>query len=502
MYRYQNPVIPGFNPDPSVCRDGDDYYLVTSTFEFFPGVPIYHSKNLVNWELIGHCLHRNEQVPLEGCGASGGIYAPTLRKQGKYFYMTTTNVSSGGNFIVHAEDIRGPWSNPVYIDQGGIDPSLLFINDTVYFCSNGGEGDQQGICVCEIDPLSGKKVTPSTWISSGCGGKNAEAPHLYYSNNWYYLMLAEGGTEYGHMVTIQRSRDIYGPYEPCPHNPILSHKDRNHPIQATGHADIFEDHRGKWWMVCLGIRPLGWTMLHNLGRETFLAPVTWQDGWPVVGNNGTLELTMEAPLPAPPGPVNVDFTDDFSASPPALNWTYIRNPDTAQYQRGGGLLRIEGTGRFLSTPDTNPSFVGIRQQSFAIEAVTTIRKNLKPGVWAGISAYYNHDYHYDLGLECDAGGNHVVILNKRLHDLEQITFRQTIAASAETVDLRITTDRRQYRFWYRIGQGAWVECGAGLTAGLCTEGTHTMTFTGVFIGLFAAGGPAEFTGFTVHNKPE
>jgi alpha-N-arabinofuranosidase len=218
MNSYQNPIIPGFNPDPSICRAGEDYYIAVSSFEFFPGVPLYHSKNLADWEMTGHCLTRPEQLPLNGCRASGGIYAPTLRYHEGIFYMVTTNVSGGGNFIVHTQDINGPWSDPAFIDQGGIDPSLLFDGGKVYFCSNGNAGTD-GIFVCEVEPRTGEKFTPSRLISSGCGGRCPEAPHIYHIGLWYYLLMAEGGTEYGHMVTIQRSRNIYGPYVQCPHNP-------------------------------------------------------------------------------------------------------------------------------------------------------------------------------------------------------------------------------------------------------------------------------------------
>jgi alpha-N-arabinofuranosidase len=415
--------------------------------------------------------------------------------------MTTTNITGGGNFIVHSADILGPWSDPVYIDQGGIDPSLLFVDDRVYFCSTGMEGNRQGIFLCELDPLTGKKSSPSTCISFGCGGRFPEAPHLYCIKGWYYLVLAEGGTEYGHMVTIQRSRDIRGPYEPCPHNPILSHRDRGgHPIQATGHADLFEDQNGLWWLVCLGIRPLGWAMLHNLGRETFLSSVKWKDDWPLVGNDGCLELDMEGALPAIPSDIrNFDFLADFTSPTLALEWNFIRNPEPDRYRQEKGRLRIEGSEKTLSNPNTNPAFVGIRQQSFQIEASTAIIPELKPGTKAGITAYYNHAHHYDLSLERNMEGIYYIILNKRLHDLE-MEFRQTISMSGDEIQLRISSDPEMYRFDYRAGNGRWRDCGTGLAAGLCTEGTGTMTFTGVHIGLFSVRGPAYFSGFTLRNR--
>ena len=296
--KYRNPILPGFHPDPSICRVGEDFYLVTSTFEFFPGVPIYHSKNLVNWELINHCLSTDTQLPLEHARASGGIYAPTLRYHDGTFFMVTTNVSAGGNFIVHTKDIHGTWSEPAWVKQRGIDPSLFWDDDgRCYFVSNGSAGNAgSGIFLCEIDPFTGEMLSDSVCISKGCGGRCAEAPHIYKRGDYYYLMLAEGGTEYGHMETILRAKEIYGAYEPCPRNPILTH--RNHPgeIQATGHADLVEDENGNWWLVCLAIRPIPRAKLHHLGRETFLSPVTWDgDGWPVVAQDGRLKWTARFP---------------------------------------------------------------------------------------------------------------------------------------------------------------------------------------------------------------
>ena len=298
---FKNPIIPGYNPDPSICRVGDDFYLVNSTFEFFPGVPIYHSRNLVNWELKGYCLDRRSQLELEGCRNSGGIYAPTIRFHNGMFYMITTNVTDKGNFVVHSDSVDGDWSEPAWIDQGGIDPSLFWDDDDkCYYCSTGILDGVRGIVAFEINPMTGEILSDKKLISEGCGGQCAEGPHIYKKDGMYYLMIAEGGTEYAHRETIQRAENVWGPYTPCPHNPIISHKEyKKSEIQATGHADLIEDANGNWWLVFLGIRRFSHALLHNLGRETFLAPVKWEDGWPVVGynGNGTIELVMDAPLP-------------------------------------------------------------------------------------------------------------------------------------------------------------------------------------------------------------
>jgi alpha-N-arabinofuranosidase len=503
MFMYANPVIPGFNPDPSVCRVGDDFYLVTSSFEFFPGVPVYHSKNLVNWELIGYCLTREEQLPLKGCQSSRGIYAPTIRYHDGVFYMTTTNThikADGqryGNFIVHTKDIRGPWSAPAWVDQGGIDPSLLFADGKVFFCSNGNKPeDEKGIYVCEINPVTGQKCSPSRWITKGCGGKCTEAPHIYQINGWYYLLLAEGGTSYGHMAVIQRSRDIYGPYEDCPHNPILSNiKLHRFPIQAIGHADFVEDGQN-WWAVCLGVRLLNTQQRHILGRETFLVPVSWKDGWPMCGDNGTAQLQMSGPLPTPSKTPDYDIIEDFSGDKLSLHWNYVRNPDLSRYCLADGCLTLCGGAEGLS--DKAPVFMGLRQQSFCIETVAKLRGDLALGTRIGITAFLNESYHYDLALEKRPSGLHILV-NRRIHDFEAFSFEAPLPANTGEFELRISSDMDWYYFSYRSGKD-WQDAGKAMTAGLCAEGTHSGCFTGVYIGLYASGGEARFAGFSLKNE--
>ena len=219
---YTNPVIPGYYPDPSVCRVGEDFYLVNSSFQYFPGVPIFHSRDLIHWEQIGNVLDRESQLPLKGASSWTGIYAPTIRYHEGTFYMITTNVGSGGNFFVTATDPRGPWSEPIWLKQGGIDPSLYFEDGRCYMVSN----PNDGIWLCEIDPKTGEQLNESQMLWQGDGGRYPEAPHIYHKDGYYYLLIAEGGTEFGHKLTIARSRNIYGPYESNPDNPILYHQRR------------------------------------------------------------------------------------------------------------------------------------------------------------------------------------------------------------------------------------------------------------------------------------
>ena len=252
---------------------------------------MFHSRDLVNWTQVGHCLSRRSQLDLVNVPASKGIYAPTIRYHDGVFYMVTTNTRKCGNFYVYTTDPAGEWSEPILVDEGGISASLFFDDDgKSYFISNarGEENGHNGMLLGEIDLKTGKlsNVHP---VWGGTGGSSPEAPHIYKINGWYYQMIAEGGTELGHMATIARSRSLYGPYESCPYNPILTHSNqKGKEIQATGHADLVQAPDGSWWAVFLAYRQTH-QYFHHLGRETFLAPVVWDEaGWPVVGNEGRI----------------------------------------------------------------------------------------------------------------------------------------------------------------------------------------------------------------------
>jgi xylan 1,4-beta-xylosidase len=282
-----SPVIPGFHPDPSVCRVDDRFFLANSSFEYLPGVPLFTSRDLVEWEQVGNALDGAAQpsIPAGLAGASSGIYAPTLRHHGGLFWLVTTNIHlvRDGHLIVHAENIEGPWSEPVYT-KGlfGIDPDLVW--DAEGNCHLAwSDVVNGGISVARVDPFSGKILSDPQNIWHGTGGAHPEGPHLYSRNGWWYLLAAEGGTAAGHMVTIARSRAIDGPYESNPSNPILTHRSTTDPVQSTGHADLVDCGDGEWAMVHLGTRPRGsFPKWHTNGRETFLAGVDWVDDWPVV----------------------------------------------------------------------------------------------------------------------------------------------------------------------------------------------------------------------------
>ena len=497
---YRNPILTGFNPDPSICRVGEDYYIVTSSFEYFPGVPIYHSKNLINWMLIGYCLTKESQSNLQQTRASGGIFAPTLYYHAGIFYMTTTNVDKG-NFIVYTEEINGEWSDPVWVDQRGIDPSLLFDEDgTVYFLSADMDGGESLILLAQINPLTGERLTESNIINRGCGGRYPEAPHLYQWFGQYYLMLAEGGTEYGHMETMQRADNPYGPYEQCPGNPILTHRnDMRDEIYCTGHADIVQDHQDNWWLVCLGVRPCGGKnsrlMLHHLGRETFLSPLKWdKEGWPIVGEGGKISLEMSGDIPGEAaGSINSDFEDDFSVASPSLYYNYLRNPVMKNYERDTLRKELQLTGTEITLNDgENPTWIEIRQKGF--ETINTVTAGLlvsNEQTRIGLTAFYNEAYHYEIYLTSE-GGRNKICFAKHIHDLFAETERVELPKENQEVELQIRSDAIEYIFSYRLCGREFIELGRGLAIGLATEGTKTMTFTGTYIALFAENGKGFF----------
>ena len=496
---YRNPVISGFHPDPSVCRVGEDYYLVTSSFEYFPGVPLFHSKDLVNWEQLGHVLTRPEQLDLRKAGSSGGIYAPTIRHRDGVFYMTTTNVSKGGNFFVHTEDPRGPWSDPVFVDQPGIDPDLFFDEDGAVYYTTSHDAAGQGAYQSRIDPKTGKRLSDITCIWHGTGGQYPEAPHIYRVGEWYYLLISEGGTEYGHMVTAARSRRPDGPFESCPHNPILSHRSLLKPIHATGHADLVRTPDGSWWAVFLGVRPIGYPMQHNLGRETFLAPVTWtEDGWPVIGDNGTIAEVMPAgDLPLQPARVP-ETREDFNAAAFAPQWTFLRTAN----QENWSLTEKKGSLTLHGSPDTlndigEAAFVGRRQQHFACRADAHLTfAPQRDDEEAGIAVYMNERFHYELAVTRIAGERRIVF-RRRLGTLWKIEHEAPWPA--DSVVLTVQADKKHYAFGYSAGGEEPIPFGLGESGLLATEVAGG--FTGVFIAMYATGNgvrsssPAHFDWF-------
>ncbi len=484
--RYKNPVIPGFYPDPSVCRAGDRYYLAASSFQYFPGVPLFESGDLVNWRQIGHALTRPSQVELEDVPASGGVFAPTIRYHRGRFYMVTNNNTKNVNFYVWTDDIRGEWSEPVEVDQGGIDPSLLFDGDRAYFISNGEDAEGRACIVqCEIDPATGKRLTESRCIWHGAGGRYLEAPHMFHIGGWYYLIAAEGGTEYGHMEVCARSRSPWGPFENCPFNPILTNRDRAPAvIQGIGHGDLVQDAAGGWHMVCLGFRQIHpWQPYHTLGRETFLVPVTFTpEGWIRAGRDGTAEAEYR---------LDGDFLQErkrvytFSDTAPGMEWVWLRKPGTDRCRFTPGRVTLQGNGLGLSDPGS-PTFMALRQRGFDFELGVDVTAGEGE---AGVTAYMCELEHYDLAVRRGPAGAEAVL---RLNIGGIRHEESTAALSAGPARLTVRGDALTYRFFVRQGERE-VCLGQGASKYLSSEVSGG--FTGVMLGLWATGGTGDFENF-------
>lgn len=483
---YQNPILKGFNPDPSICRVNDDFYMVTSSFEYFPGLPVYHSKDLVNWQQIGHCLTRDSQLPLLKAPASGGLFAPSLRYHDGLFYVICTNVSGGGNFFCTATDPAGPWSEPIWVNIKSIDPDIFWDHDgKTYFVTQGDEG----IRVTEVDLKTGKILAPERLVWDGTGGRFPEAPHIYKKDGFYYLLLGEGGTEYAHSATIGRSKYIYGPYEPCPLNPIITHCNRigqGNQIQGVGHADFVQAADSSWWVVFLGFRVTQpYSYYHILGRETFLAPVNWPEGgWPQVNGNGTVSLNMDvSTLPLHPfekAPVRTDFNDEKLG----LEWQYMRNPIWENYSLNDrkGWLRINASPYTLNETEA-VSFVCRRQTEHDFTAATYLELvSSSEKEEAGMTLIQNNTHHYDLLIK-KVKEQYVIQLRVFAGSLSYIAAEKTI--NSNQVNFKIEGTPLQYSFYYsETENGNYQELGKLDTRYLSTEVAGG--FTGVMIGLYAS----------------
>ncbi len=484
-----NPVISGFHPDPSVCRVGEDYYLACSSFEYFPGIPLFHSRDMVHWTQIGNALERPSQLslPVE-TASSRGIYAPTLRHHEGRFWLITTNVSDGGNLLFTATDPAGPWSDPIRLPGvKGIDPDLAWDEDGNCWCTTAGMEQ------IRIDPYTGECFGPPRRLWSGTpGAKAPEAPHLYRIGDYWYLLIAEGGTERCHGVSIARGRTPNGPFEPCPANPVLTHRGTDHPIQNTGHADLVQGPDESWWMVLLGVRPLGGTPgWHVLGRETFLAPVHWVDDWPVIGE-------VSPAIPAPPWPlqptVAVPVRDDFDLS--VLDPCWIsprhRSADDCTTKERAGWLSLRARGTSLDAPDV--TFVGRRQQHLSCRARTLLDPAEGSG---GLAVRLDERHHYD--IEVVAGEVRVIarigplrtVVTSRSLPVGPQVLRVEVSATRNPTDARSGPDTLS--FGIEEPDGTIVELAR-------LEGRYLSTevaggFTGRVIGMYASTGTVHFDWF-------
>ena len=494
--KFRNPIVSGFAADPSICRVDEDYYMVHSTFEYLPGLPILHSTDLVNWEIIGYAIHRAEQMQFSEMPCSEGLYAPTIRYHDGTFYVVCTNVSMGGNFYVTSKDPAGPWSDPIWVKQGGIDPSLFFDNDgKVYFTSNGWrEEDGHSVTFIqqsEIDIATGELITEPEIVCYGTGGRCLEAPHLYHVGDWYYLVCAEGGTDLRHMVTVFRSKTPWGTFESCPNNPVLTARDEGAPsLSAIGHADLFADKYGQYWMVFLCYRTVG--KYHHLGRETGMVPIEWIDGWPVAIGGKAPDIMIDCPDRKGPDqllPSETDVFDNFSSMNELGNqWNFLREffDDYVLDKTEGRGLVICGNSHTLDELAT-PAWIGKRQQHFNVECSSLVAADIhKEAQKAGLSVICSNRAWYAVAVSvCD--GKRAVVVQKRVEDMWMEIVHilpEPLQKVNCPIELYIDADAQMYYFGY-ISNGEKHCVGTGMAKLLSTE--VNWGFTGVFIGMYAVG---------------
>jgi alpha-N-arabinofuranosidase len=480
---FTNPILAGFYPDPSLCRVGSDYYLVTSSFSYFPGLPIFHSKDLVNWKQIGHVMDRAEQMDLNGLGVSRGIFAPAIRYHNGVFYVTCTLVDKGGNFVVTSKKPEGPWSNPVWIPQiNGIDPSMFFDeNGKAYIVYNSIAPDDKPlydghrtIRMYEFDVIN-LKVTGEERILVNGGTDLSkkpiwiEGPHIFQKDGYYFLIAAEGGTGDQHSEVVFRSKKVEGPYLSFEKNPILTQRHlepkRKHPITSTGHADFVQTESGDWWAVFLGCRPYD-DDLYNTGRETFLAPVKWQDGWPVI-NPDHEEVQYHYPFPIKPAQQtaaiphrdNFKYKDEFDNERLNFNWIFLRTP----HEKWFDLNQRKGFLSMQLRPETcaekmNPSFLGHRQQHLQGAASVAVEFSPKAeNEKAGLLIFQNEKHFYFLCKSLD-GDAATIQLYKPGDQQMELLASQKISDDQKTksVYLKIEAGGDSYSFSFATDSDKWI----------------------------------------------
>lgn len=516
---YYNPIVAGYYPDPSICRVGDDFYLINSSFSFFPGIPVFHSRDLVNWTQLGHVLERPSQLDLDGLPVSSGIYAPAIEHHDGLFYVITTNVRGIGNFYVTAKDPAGPWSDPITLPIDGIDPSFFFDDGgRAYVVHNGPPPDNnalynghRAIWLWEFDPASRTVKNGRIIVDGGSDIREkpvwVEGPHIFKRKGWYYLSCAEGGTGPNHSQVIFRTRKLSEPFVPAPQNPILTQRDldakRPDPVIALGHADLVETASGEWWAVFLGVRPYEQGK-SNIGRETFLLPVTWKNDWPGILEKGrVLPNTLARPaLPASPRPTppttgSFTWRDDFDAPQLGLPWLFLRTPRERWWSlsaRPGSLLvepravGLDSVEHKDTALNANPSFIARRLQHVDFQSETTLE--IRPETLAsdaGLAALQNDTNYLFLGVRVRDGRAREVFLERRDKSTPEagIVAQQNLPANARHLELRISGVGKLLTFAYRFSEdAAWQVLAADLDGSLLST-QDAGGFVGAVVGLYA-----------------
>ena len=504
---YLNPILAGFYPDPSICKKGDTFYLVNSSFSFFPGVPIFTSKDLVNWQQIGHVLDRKSQLDVEGLGVSRGIYAPaiTYNENNDTFYMITTLVDKGGNFFVKSKDPAEGWSDPIWLPAvDGIDPSFLFDKDGKgYIVHNAPvngtpryEGERS-IRLLYFDVENDTTIgEPIEILRSGTHVREnpiwIEGPHLYHIGDYYYLMCAEGGTCEDHSEVILRAKAPEGPWEESPLNPILTQRegldpDRDDIVTSTGHADMIQDNNGDWWAVFLGCRPYEGD-LYNTGRDTFLLPVEWVDGWPVILEKNTPVPTVVAKENLQPMENlmtgNFSYIDDFQGNGLSDKWIFLRNPQSEFYTiDNNGLTITPSSGKITEKEPLSAIFRRQQHTNFSAETEVNFTPQTENDL-AGMVLLQNEDYNFIFGKTMEDGTQKIVL--KRNAGTEEEVASAPI--STDTVKLKVNGKGKYYSFYYQPeGSEEWVLLADNVDASNLST-NKSGGFIGAVIGLYAHSG--------------
>ncbi|MFF7446568.1 MULTISPECIES: family 43 glycosylhydrolase [unclassified Streptomyces] len=500
MPTFTNPVLPGHHPDPSVCRVGEDYYLVTSSFAYFPGLPVFHSRDLVTWTPLGHVVDRPSQVSLTGLDVSDGLWAATVRHHEGTFYVVVTLArgrQGGVTCLYTAQDPAGPWSDPVRLDAEGIDPSLFFDDGRCWFtaCRDAAEPRVTGpgeLWMRELD-VRRKALTGPTHIlwHGAMRGAWVEAPHVYKRDGVYHLLAAEGGTEHHHAVTAARADTVTGPYSTDPRSPLLTHRHRGaaEPIHNVGHVDLVDTPAGETWAVALGTRPVDGT--HTLGRETFLVPVEWTARGPVFApDTGRVQLIERVPAGTTGQGRRQGGTvrDDFTAPGLGPEWAGLRGPvdDLVAPHPGTGGLTIRLSPEPLTSTGT-PAFIARRQQHLRMRASTRLGLSASaPGQEAGLAVFQNHHQHATVALTVDTAGAPQVVLTVR--EAGVATRLAAVPVTDTEVVLAVDSDDSAYTFLVH-DNAAWTTLGSVERPFFSTE--RAGGFVGVHLGLYGIGDTGE-----------
>ncbi|WP_341805004.1 glycoside hydrolase family 43 protein [Paenibacillus turpanensis] len=485
---YTNPILPGFHPDPSIVRVGEDYYMVNSTFQFFPAIVISHSRDLVHWEYIGHGIERSEDIPLRDLPDSFGIWAPDISYvDGTFYIFATLRLHGSGrvNIMVQSERPEGPYSKPVVLNELGLDPSHFVDDDgTRYMVYGGG-----GAWIQKLSPDSKESVGEPIKLWEGTGRASPEGPHILKKDGYYYIILAEGGTEYGHCITVARSRELFGSYEPCPFNPVHTQRDPNAPIQRAGHGKLVQTQHGEWWIVHLGGRPVGGPFC-TLGRETYLEPVQWTaDGWFQVNEGRGPSVVQQAPR-LEETPYSIPDVDDFDGAKLPLHWNFARNPyeDNWSLRERPGHVRIWTADAELQMIEAQNVIVRREMHHCYTASLKLEFHPEQPSEQAGLVCYYDSRCFISLVLTYKDG------LKVRLTENRARTIRvlqeSDVDAAPGPIYLKVQVDGQRRSFAFSIDNANWQEAGVVEDATfLSDEGTQEKkAFTGTMVGFFANNG--------------